>query len=108
MQLGSGSPDCSCSSQARASPITAAFVAEGNCGEPLGGPVASAAGCSENQRPIRDKIPADLSHPAESGPLRVVATGPAAACHFHLAAGGEPAMTTYLCRASCQGERPLL
>jgi hypothetical protein len=31
------------SSQARASPITAAFLAEGNCGEPLGGPVPSAA-----------------------------------------------------------------
>jgi hypothetical protein len=31
------------SSQARASPITAALVAEGNCGEPLGGPVPSAA-----------------------------------------------------------------
>src|SRR4051794_20534034 len=49
-----------------------------------------------NQRPKGGKIPADLSHPAESGPLRVVAIGPAAACHFHLAAGGEPAMTTYL------------
>ena len=35
------------SSQARASPITAAFVAEGNCGEPLGGPVPSAAFAGE-------------------------------------------------------------
>ena len=40
-------PGCSCSSQARASPITAAFVAEGNCGEPLGGPVPSAAFAGE-------------------------------------------------------------
>ena len=35
------------SSRARASPITAAFVAEGNCGEPLGGPVPSAAFAGE-------------------------------------------------------------
>jgi len=40
-------PGCSCSSQARASPITAAFVAEGNCGEPLGEPVPSAAFAGE-------------------------------------------------------------
>jgi len=36
-----------CSSQARASAITAAFVAEGDCGEPLGGPVPSAAFAGE-------------------------------------------------------------
>src|SRR5215217_6444208 len=39
--------DARTSSQARASPITAAFVAEGNCGEPLGGPVPSAAFAGE-------------------------------------------------------------
>jgi hypothetical protein len=37
------STDARLSIQARASPITAAFVVEGNCGEPLGGPVPSAA-----------------------------------------------------------------
>jgi hypothetical protein len=39
--------DARVSSQARASPITAAFVAEGDCGEPVGGLVPSAAFAGE-------------------------------------------------------------